>query len=274
MLPDPDAPSLWLIVIALLAIAGLALVAFRHAVARNRADSERDNAVVAETEAVRLVRLVGHDLHELGLAILGQAGAMQQQGVANSYQLSTAAGQLLGLADELGAYGLRDSNHHILREQSLDLYVALAQSVAAVATQLANGRRSWRLPPASAPCIVQADPRALRHILTRVLSNAIRHTGQDDWIEISLVPQPDGLAVVVQDEGTGMATPNRATSADSRGIGLRLALARNLMLAHGGRLDVEATAGVGCRVSLQFPHRRLEPPKPQRDNRTPIPVSA
>ena len=63
--------------------------------------------------------------------------------------------------------------------------------------------------------------------------------------------------MAVQDEGSGLASTGAAAVADSRGIGLRLALARNLMLAHGGRLEVEARAGVGSRVNLIFPDARL-----------------
>jgi signal transduction histidine kinase len=65
--------------------------------------------------------------------------------------------------------------------------------------------------------------------------------------------------VQVEDEGTGLASPEPVPGAqrDSRGIGLRLALARSLMLAHGGRLEVEAAAQVGTSVRLIFPATRL-----------------
>ena len=63
------------------------------------------------------------------------------------------------------------------------------------------------------------------------------------------------LSNLFEDEGTGLANPEPGVPAprDSRGIGLRLALARALMLAHGGHLEVEAAAQVGTRVRLCFP---------------------
>ena len=41
------------------------------------------------------------------------------------------------------------------------------------------------------------------------------------------------------------------------GIGLRLSLARALMIDHGGRVDIEAHVGVGTRVTLVFPAARV-----------------
>ena len=62
----------------------------------------------------------------------------------------------------------------------------------------------------------------------------------------------------VEDEGTGNTLPAAAGAAlDSRGIGLRLSLARSLAQAHGGSLEVEALARVGTSVSIVLPTDRL-----------------
>ncbi len=99
-----------------------------------------------------------------------------------------------------------------------------------------------------------ADARALRHALTRVLADAVRNTRHDDWIDVTARVQDGWFVLVVADEGRGGLTPGAVPEgADSRGIGLRLALARSLVEAHGGRMEVESRAGVGSRVSLVFP---------------------
>ena len=208
----------------------------------------RARAEASRLETARLLGLAAQELHQAGLQMLGHAGAPD----ARPDLIATTAADLLGLADELHAAARPTDAPHILRRETINLAAMLPQAVEAAAAHLAPGQRSWRLPADAAS--ITADPRALRHILARVLASAIRNTGQQDWIEISTAQRPDGVTITVQDEGNGLAqgSPGKAPQ-DSRGIGLRLTLARSLMQAHGGKLEVESRTGVGSRISLVFP---------------------
>ena len=107
---------------------------------------------------------------------------------------------------------------------------------------------------------LDADRRALSQVLQRVLGNAARHSRAGDWIEVGLEAGPDGVALVVEDEGSGLCAPDRPAppgQPESRGLGLGLALARRLMEAHGGSLAMQTVARVGTRVVLRFPAERV-----------------
>jgi signal transduction histidine kinase len=217
-------------------------------------------AVAREAAATRLLRLSAQELRGLGVRLHGyadHAGA----GSALAAELGAASAQLLEIADELQDRALPAAGARTLCEERVELAALVDEAAAAAAALLAPGRRHWRMPEVAATWL-WADRRALRHVLGRVLADAVRNTRNEDWIDIAMRPVGDGLALVVEDEGMGFAAPGSggvARAADSRGIGLRLTVARSLMEAHGGRLEVEALPKVGSRVSLVFPATRLRP---------------
>jgi signal transduction histidine kinase len=233
----------------------------RHDLAR--ASAMRETAQGAEQTATRLLRLAAHELRGIGMTLHGHADRLSspegtgQIGV-HAMGLAAASAQVLGLADELQDHTMPDIGTQSLREELVDPREVLNAVVEAAALALEPGRRHWRVSVTHAPYL-WADRRALRHILGRVLGDAARNTRQDDVIELRVLPHAEGLCVQVEDEGTGLASPEPVPGAqrDSRGIGQRLALARSLMLAHGGRLEVEAAAQVGTSVRLIFPATRL-----------------
>ena len=223
---------------------------FKIRIAYNACANASALAEASRMQASRLLGLAVQELHEAGLQILGHAGAREAQ----PELIAATAADLLSLADELHAAAQPDNARHMLRPESIDLDAVLSQAVEAAAAHLAPGQRSWRLPSAGQCVRITADPRALRHVLARVLANAIRNTGQQDWIDISTAQRPDGIAIIVQDEGNGLSQGSHGNAVrDSRGIGLRLTLARSLMQAHGGRLEVESMPGIGSRINLVFP---------------------
>ncbi|MCC6719430.1 MAG: sensor histidine kinase [Acetobacteraceae bacterium] len=252
-----------------------------------RAQAMRDTAQGAEQTATRLLRLAASELRGIGMTLhghadrlaappgtpapgtpapgtpapgtpAGEASPAAPHPASHAMGLAAASAQILGLADELQDHTMPDIGTQSLREELVAPAEVMDAAVAATALALEPGRRQWRVVPAPG-VFLWADRRALRHVLGRVLADAARNTRQDDAIDLLVQPHPEGLCLTIEDEGTGLASPEPGTAAprDSRGIGLRLALARALMLSHGGRLEVEATAQVGTRVRLIFPATRL-----------------
>ena len=110
---------------------------------------------------------------------------------------------------------------------------------------------------------VLANPPRLQRVLHNLLSNALRHTPADGTVALRATPHGDEIRVEVRDTGVGIAPEDlprvfersfRAERSRTRpeedgapGAGLGLAIARGLIEAHGGTMDVESAPGRGSR---------------------------
>jgi signal transduction histidine kinase len=118
---------------------------------------------------------------------------------------------------------------------------------------------------------VLADRERLGLALDALLENAVRHTGTDDVIQLSVIRGWPGMPVriVVADSGSGISPDqlhlifDRFRTGDdsqSRGTGLGLPLVRAVARAHGGDVTVRSTAGEGSEFELTLPEPASDRP--------------
>lgn len=227
-------------------------------------EKQRDRALAAEAATGRLLRLSANELREIALSLQGQAERLRAMGAdptcSGATAIAAVTAQVLRLADDLQDAAVPRAETRVIRDETLSLGELVQDAIAAVGATLDPSRRNWRIAPEVCDTTLTADRRAVAQILVRVLGNAGRFTRDGDWIEVGLERREGEIAVIVADEGSGLAAigpAGRAAANDGRGIGLGLALARVLMEAHGGTLAVETVARVGTRVILGFPASRV-----------------
>ena len=113
---------------------------------------------------------------------------------------------------------------------------------------------------------VDADPTALRQVLTNLIDNAVRHTTAGEVV-VQARGKNGGIAVSVRDTGAGIRAEHlariferfyRVDSARSReegGTGLGLAIVKHLVEAHGGRVSAASEPDRGTTIEAWFPHK-------------------
>jgi signal transduction histidine kinase len=112
------------------------------------------------------------------------------------------------------------------------------------------------------PLKASFDASALRQALLNLLSNAVRYAGTARRIEVTVEREQMDAVIVVRDFGIGIAASEqrriftafyRAPQATERGLGIGLAIVREIIQAHGGEISVESEPGAGATFRLRLP---------------------
>jgi two-component system sensor histidine kinase BaeS len=223
-------------------------------------------------EARRL--LLAALVHELGRPL----GAVQSaiQALQSGAGQDEALGQelLKGMAGELGRLERLLDDLSLLRDRvvgglQLDLRrTQLSEWLSEVLVPWREAARAkgldWKAAIAPDLPKLEIDPDRVGQALGNVLSNAIKYTPSGGAVSVSTGLADDKFWVQVSDTGPGISvedqkhifTPffrGRATSGTNHGTGLGLSIARELIVAHNGRLEVSSTPGQGSQFTIWLP---------------------
>jgi heavy metal sensor kinase len=148
-----------------------------------------------------------------------------------------------------------------------------------MATRLAEGTGVHVQAGEATPAIARADPAALGRALRNLVDNAIKYTPAGGTVELSLRRAGGQAIIAVRDTGVGITAADAervfepfvrldaARARETGGAGLGLAIARSIVLAHGGAIGVESEPGAGSRFTIRLPLADARPgdaPDPAR----------
>jgi signal transduction histidine kinase len=138
-----------------------------------------------------------------------------------------------------------------------DLGAMVEDLAADFGARAATGRMRLALDP-PAGVIAAVEPQAMRQALGNLIDNALRYgpPGQTVRLDVEASPAAPGALITVVDQGPGVpgvepVPAGRPAPASPPGLGL--AVARRVVEAHGGSLDVGAAPGGGARVTVFLP---------------------
>jgi len=112
---------------------------------------------------------------------------------------------------------------------------------------------------------VLMDTQAIGRVLNNLISNALRHTPARGRVSVWVRRTTQGLEVTVSDTGEGIRAQDiphiferfyrgeKSRNRGTGGAGLGLAIARGIVHAHGGDIQVESQAGKGTQFTFHLP---------------------
>jgi NtrC-family two-component system sensor histidine kinase KinB len=128
--------------------------------------------------------------------------------------------------------------------------------------------------PSDAPEVL-ADATRIDHVFTNLLTNALKFTDPGGRVRISTETLPDAVRFVVEDTGVGIPIDEQPRVFDRffrvpranqpPGAGLGLAIAKEIVEAHGGRITVQSQEGEGSQFSFTLPRGDQNPAATERE---------
>ena len=210
----------------------------------------------------RLLADLGHELRTPLTVIQGELEAMVD-GVhpIDREQLEMLLDEtrlLARLIDDLRVLSLSEAGELRMDTESIDAPSLVADAVGPYVALAA--RTGITLTTQAEPGSLRADPLRLREVLANVLTNAIRHTSRGGTVALTATRSSHGWLFSVRDTGRGippeqlkMIFERFVKGADSRGSGLGLSIARELVRAHGGEMTASSVEGQGTTIEFSLP---------------------
>lgn len=247
---------------------------FVHMVQRNRYEDELLQArrVAEEVSAAKaqFLSMMSHDLRTPLTSILGHAkllaggvyGAVAEEQEVGLARITDAGHELLRMINDILAFAQLDSGRLEVQLRPVPVGEAVQRAEALVRLRIEEGGLAFAGPECDGLAVL-ADADRLQQILLNLLTNAIKFTPSGGRVAVRCERAGDRVRIHVEDTGIGIPAEQAERvfepfvqvgprTGEQHGVGLGLAISRNLAQAMQGALTVRSVAGEGSVFTLEL----------------------
>ena len=252
--------------------------------ALREAEAARDAALHADTSKASFLAAMSHELRTplnaiggyVELLEMGLRGPVTAEQADDLRRIKASQGHLLRLITEVLDYARLGSGHTELRFEEVDLKYVLREAEMMTMPQIQAREVSYAWKSPDCNVVVRADPHRLKQIVLNLLTNAIKFTQPGGTIHMKCAlandaSAADGKSVHVSVKDTGRGIPSdqidgiwqpfvqvgRKLNQPGEGVGLGLAISRDLARRLGGELSATSELGRGSEFTLTLPVLRF-----------------
>lgn len=244
-------------------------LAIEEASAANRAKSEFLAAVSHELRTP-LNAVIGFS-EIIKEQILGEVG--NQDYVTYAADIHMSGTRLMAIINDILDISRIEAGNRELIEEEVSIREVVVGTVRTVKGRPEAEGREVSVDIAAGVPNLLADERALKQILSNLLTNALKFSDEGGRVVAKAAVGNHGVIVIsVADNGIGIPADvmknitqpfyqvDSSLSRKYEGTGLGLPLVKSLVELHGGELRIDSTVGVGTTVSCRFPAERVVSP--------------
>jgi len=238
------------------------------------ADIARAAAELANRQKDEFVSIVSHELRTPINAILGWTSMLQdkmldEEGIARALQsITDNATRQVRLVEDLLDFSRLQSGRMTLELAEVELRDVMRRVFESMFPVAKAAGVQLEMPTVS-PAIVRADARRLEQVFLNLIGNAVKFTPEKGRVGVAVTADAETVEVRITDTGPGIDPEfvphmfeafrqgDEASGRRHGGVGLGLSIAKELVEAQNGRIEVEsAGAGRGATFIVTLPVSR------------------
>lgn len=252
---------------------------------RRRTEEERDKLLAREQQARaeaedanrlkdEFLATLSHELRNPLNVVIGYAEILRRSDESQSHAFVVKAADTIRrnalaqaqLVSDLLDLSRLQMGKVALNQQPVSLSTIIADAIETVRAEATGKRIALNIAMDSEILVIEGDPVRLGQVAWNLLNNAVKFTPIDGEVKISLTKDGDDAKLVIEDNGQGISTEflphvfeifRQADASSARrqgGMGIGLALVKQLAELHGGRVSAESEGvGSGARFSVWIP---------------------
>ena len=229
---------------------------------RSKHELEEQNRQLRESERLRseLISVISHEVRTPLACVLGYTSLLQTRPVDDATRqeylsiIADEARRLEGLVGDLVDVKRIEQGRLELEPEPFDLGTLVEEQVRIFRGR--SERHTIELDSAGDPIVVRADRNRLAQVIANLLANAVKYSPAGGAVEVDTAVRNGEVRVSVHDHGIGISEADRPRIFTKffrgskglggiGGMGLGLAVSREIVEAHGGRMGFESNVGRG-----------------------------
>ena len=241
--------------------------------ARSEAERARGDAEAANRAKSDFLAMMSHELRTPLNAIGGYAELIElgihgpvtdaQRNALNRIARSQA--HLLTLINDVLNFARVDSGQIQYAVEDVRMHETLAEIEPLVEPQIVARKLTFQYDACDPTIVAAADADKVRQVVLNLLGNAVKYTPEGGRVTLACEADDTVVRVHVRDTGPGIEPDqlpvifeafvqgHRALNRPNEGVGLGLAISRDLARAMGGDVTVETQLGVGSTFTVELP---------------------
>ena len=230
-------------------------------------------AAVASAESVAQARadvlgIVAHDLRNPLHVIWSVGGSLVEMDHLPPAErrmvgiMQRCARQMNRLIDDLLDATRLNAGRLALDVREVDAHALVREAAESLQPLAADCRIELRSHAPEEKCVCRADQQRVVQVIENLVGNALKFAPPGGHVRLMAQHIASEVVFSVSDDGPGIAADEQAhlfdrfwqaRSDDRRGVGLGLTITKGIVEAHGGRIWLESTIGVGSTFSFALP---------------------